>query len=207
MNKTRLEALSDGVFAIVMTLLVIEIVVPELHHPTDTELWTELHRLAPLFVSYFVSFTVLAMFWISHNFFYGAFTKVVNRQLVLLNMLYLSFVALVPFSAHFLGSYPDSRLVVFVYGCNVFILGLISASFLWYAIRSKEIDTTHISRRILTQAKIRSYLTPSMTLIGMAMIPFSLSFALFCYAFPIFFNIIPGLLNWVERRLGLDFGE
>ncbi|MFA9262229.1 MAG: TMEM175 family protein [Undibacterium sp.] len=207
MNKSRLEALSDGVFAIVMTLLVIEITVPELEHPLDAELWSELLHLAPLFLSYFVSFTVLAMFWISHNFFYGAFTKVVNRQLVLLNMLYLSFVALIPFSAHFLGSYPESKLAVLVYGCNVLLLGMVSTGFLQYAIHSEEIDTSHITRRILTQARIRSYLTPGMTLIGIALIPLSLSAALFCYAFPIVFNTVPGLLNWVERKLRLDFGD
>ncbi|MFZ1626220.1 MAG: TMEM175 family protein [Candidatus Moraniibacteriota bacterium] len=207
MNKFRLEALSDGVFAIVMTLLVIEITVPEIHHPSDTQLWLELQQLGPLFVSYFVSFTVLAMFWISHNFFYGAFTKVVNRQLVLLNMFYLSFVSLIPFSAHFLGSYPDSELAVLVYGCNVFLLGAASTAVLQYAIHSEEIDTSHITQRILAQARIRSYLIPAMTLIGIIAIPFSLSFALFCYAFPILFNIVPGLLNWVEQKVGLNFGD
>lgn len=205
MNKSRLEFLSDGVFAIVMTLLVIEIHVPELETPANTELAAALAHLAPLFVSYFISFVVLAMFWISHNFFYGAFTKIVNRQLTLLNFLYLSFVALVPFSAHLLGSYPDSALAVFVYGANVLCIGSVSTLVLWYAIRSNEIDTSHITRRILIQAQIRSYLTPLLTLVGMACIPLSIPLALFLYAFPIVFNTVPGLLNWFEQRLGLNF--
>lgn len=205
MNKTRLEFLSDGIFAIVMTLLVIEIVVPELHQPTDADLWAALVHLQPLFLSYFVSFTVLAMFWISHNFFYGAFTKVINRHLTLLNFLYLSFVALIPFSSHFLGSYPASKLAVLVYGVNVLVIGLFSCAVLWYAIFSKEIDTEHITRRILIQAQIRAYLTPLSTLVGIAFLPVSLPLSLFFYAFPIVFNIVPGLLNRVERRLGLNF--
>lgn len=149
MNKNRLETLSDGVFAIVMTLLVIEIVVPELHSASDRELWEALSHLGPLFVGYFVSFAVLAMFWIAHNFFYGAFTKNVNRVLVLLNILYLSFVALIPFSAHLLGEYSTSRLAIFLYGLNVFIIGILAWIVLRYALNSKEIDTDHLSRRLL----------------------------------------------------------
>ena len=205
MNKNRLEALSDGVFAIVMTLLVIEIVVPELHSASDRELWEALRHLGPLFVGYFVSFAVLAMFWISHNFFYGAFTKNVNRVLVLLNILYLSFVALIPFSAHLLGEYSTSRLAIFLYGLNVFIIGILAWIVLRYALNSKEIDTDHLSRRLLVQAQIRSALTPACTVLGMLAVWVNIPLALFLYTFPIAFNIIPGLLDRLERLLGLNF--
>ena len=205
MNKNRLEALSDGVFAIVMTLLVIEIVVPELHSASDRELWEALRHLGPLFVGYFVSFAVLAMFWIAHNFFYGAFTKNVNRVLVLLNILYLSFVALIPFSAHLLGEYSTSRLAIFLYGLNVFIIGILAWIVLRYALNSKEIDTDHLSRRLLVQAQIRSALTPACTVLGMLAVWINIPLALFLYTFPIAFNIIPGLLDRLERLLGLNF--
>lgn len=205
MNKNRLEALSDGVFAIVMTLLVIEIVVPELHFASDRELWEALSHLGPLFVGYFVSFAVLAMFWIAHNFFYGAFTKNVNRVLVLLNILYLSFVALIPFSAHLLGEYSTSRLAIFLYGLNVFIIGILAWIVLRYALNSKEIDTDHLSRRLFVQAQIRSALTPACTVLGMLAVWINIPLALFLYTFPIAFNIIPGLLDRLERLLGLNF--
>ena len=98
MNKTRLENLSDGVFAIVFTILVLEIRIPEeLVHPTPVELWRTLVELTPVFIGYFVTFTVLTLFWISHSVFYSEIVKVANRQLVLLNMLYLAFVSLLPF--------------------------------------------------------------------------------------------------------------
>ena len=205
MNKNRLEAISDGIFSIVMTLLVIEIVVPELHSASDQELWGALSHLGPLFVGYFVSFAVLAMFWIAHNFFYGAFTKNVNRVLVLLNILYLSFVALIPFSAHLLGEYPVSRLAIFLYGLNVFVIGALAWIVLRYALNSKEIDTDHLSRRLLVQAQIRSALTPACTVLGMLAVWVSIPLALFLYTFPIVFNIIPGLLDRLERRLKLSF--
>ncbi len=205
MNKNRLEALSDGIFSIVMTLLVIEIVVPELHSANDRDLFMALSHLGPLFVGYFVSFAVLAMFWIAHNFFYGAFTKNVNRVLVLLNILYLSFVALIPFSAHLLGEYPALRLAIFLYGLNVFIIGILAWIILRYALNSKEIDTDHLSRRLLVQAQIRSALTPICTILGMLAVWVSIPLALFLYTFPIAFNIIPGLLDRLERLLKLNF--
>lgn len=205
MNKTRLEALSDGVFSIVMTLLVIEIVVPSLRTPDDYALWQALMTLKPLFVSYFMSFVVLAMFWISHTAFYSVFTRVINRQLALLNIIYLSFIALIPFSSHLIGEYPHSAVAMLFYGFNVLLISLVSITVLRYAITSHEIDTSHVSRRIIIQAQIRNFLVPCATLTGMALTGVSLSVAMVCYGLPIIFNIIPGTLDFIERRLGLNF--
>jgi mannose/fructose/N-acetylgalactosamine-specific phosphotransferase system component IID len=75
-----------------------------------------------------------------------------------------------------------------------------------YALVSDEIDTAHVLPRNINQATIRLVLTPIMTALGMAMAFISIPVALLLYAFPIFFNIIPGVLDWVERKFGLDFG-
>lgn len=208
MNKNRLEALSDGVFSIVMTLLVFQISVPVLNSiPTDTELLGHLSALVPLFVTYFTSFAVLAMFWISHNFFYSSFTKEINRTLVLLNMLYLSLIALIPFSARLLGEYDTLKVAAVVYGINVLIIGLVATSVLHYALYSNEIDTSHLSSRLLIQARIRSLLTPFCTFVGILCASVSVPVALFFFAFPIVFNMVPGTLDFMERMLGLEFGS
>jgi uncharacterized membrane protein len=204
MNKTRLEALSDGVFAIVMTLLIIEIHVPELEIVSGGALLSAMQKLAPLFVSYFVSFAVLATFWVGHNFFYGAFTKNINRQLVQLNMLYLALIALIPFSSHLLGTYTELPTAVRLYGLNVFAIGFVSALVLFYALRSEEIDTSHVTKRLLKQAKIRSVITPILTLLGIGVSYISIPGAIFLYAFPIIFNIIPGTLDFTERLFGFS---
>lgn len=208
LSKVRLEALSDGLFAIVLTLLVIEIRVPEVHGAlTDTELWHALLGLTPLFVGYIVSFAVLAMFWLSHNFFYSHFVKEINRQLLLLNMLYLGLISLIPFSAHLIGTYPESPLAITIYGLNVLVIGLINISILRYALVSKEIDTTHIPKRLLHQAKIRSMVTPLCTLLGLLIVSFSIPLALMLFAFPIVFNIVPGTLDALERLFGFELGK
>jgi uncharacterized membrane protein len=208
MKTERLAALSDGAFAIIFTLLVIEIRVPE-HLPdaTSAGLWHALVELGPLFLGYLVSFIVVAMFWISHSFFFSIFIQKVNRQMIGLNFLYLLFLALIPFSSHLLGRYAHIPLAELVYGLNVLAIGLMAVIMFHYALFSHEIDTSHNSPRLIAQGRIRQYLTVCSTLIGILCIPLSLWFTLFFYAFPVLFNVIPGLLDKAERIFGLSFGS
>lgn len=205
MNKNRLETLSDGVFAIVMTLLVIEFRLPE--NASSMTLAQELHYLSPVFFAYTITFIVLDMFWVAHNALFHIFTKNVNRIMIQINMAYLALMAFVPFSAHMLGSYVSTTLAVVLYGANILLLGVVNYAMLRYALVSDEIDTAHVSPRNINQATIRLVLTPIMTAIGMAMAFVSIPAALILYAFPILFNIIPGVLDWVEHKFGFDFGE
>lgn len=100
MSKFRLEALSDAVFAIVMTLLVIEIKVPELYGKFSEEgLLHGLEELLPLFFAYFLSFTMIATFWYTHNFLFSLMAKTVNRNLMNLNFVFMAFLSLIPFSS------------------------------------------------------------------------------------------------------------
>jgi uncharacterized membrane protein len=202
LQKTRLEGLSDATFAIVFTLLVIEIHVPELHHPTTIELLHGFVDLWPLFVGYFVSFTVLAMFWMSHNFLYSVFTKNINRQLAYLNLAFLGLIALVPFFGHLLGRYWEHPIAVFLYGGHILLIGALQALIFSYAHRSEEIDTSHVPQRLLKQATLRTSITLVSTLIGMVFAFVSIPAALFFFAFPICFNIIPGTLDALERAFG-----
>ncbi len=207
MNKARLEGLSDASFAIIFTLLVIEIRVPE--HILDMSslgLWKELHHLAPLFIGYIVSFLVIAMFWISHSFFYSSFVKTVDRPLVGLNLLYLMFLAIIPFSSHLLGRYPDVPLAMLWYGINVLAIGVMAILTFKYALYSHEIDTAHNSPRLIAQAQVRQYLTVGSTVVGILCIPVSQWLTLFFYAFPVVFNVIPGFLNKMERMFGFKLG-
>ena len=200
MDKNRLEALSDGVFSIIMTLLIFNVAVPTIAGTaSEADIATALLNLSPLFVSYFMSFAVLAMFWISHNFFYHSVTTEVNRKLVLLNMLYLSFLAFIPFSAHLLGEYQYLKLPVLLYGANVLLIGIIASFILHYAIYSHDIDTSHLDERLVAQARVRSLLTPISTAIGIAVLNFSTPAALILFTFPIIFNLIPGSLGLMER--------
>lgn len=202
LQKSRLEGLSDAAFAIVFTLLVVEIHVPELSAPNASGIMHGFIELAPLFVGYFVSFAVLAMFWMSHQFLYSISAKNVNRQLVFLNLLFLSFIALVPFFSHLLGRYPEVPLAVALYGCHILLTAILHGLITWYAYASDEIETVHVPSRIRKQGFIRASTTIVFTTIGIGAAFVATPLALFFYALPVFFNIVPGLLNALERHFG-----
>jgi uncharacterized membrane protein len=99
LNKSRIEALSDGVFAIAMTLLVLELKVPEvMQHEPDQKLLKELLELAPEFSAYVVTFLIAGRFWYLHHLTFH-FMLHVDGFLVAVNLTFLMFVSLLPFSS------------------------------------------------------------------------------------------------------------
>jgi uncharacterized membrane protein len=208
MNKTRLEFLSDGIFAIVFTLLVIEIHVPVLEDKLSASaLINELLHLGPLFGAYVLSFAVLATFWISHHGFYQLFVQTINRQLMLLNLLYLMFIALIPFSAHLIGSYPSNPAALIFYGVHIMVIASIALLSVTYALRSREIENPQIQQRIMKQARVRIMLPIIFSALGIAVSFVYVPLTYILFAFPIIFNAIPGSLNFAEKALGFSFGE
>lgn len=207
LNKSRLENLSDGLFAIVLTLLVFNVNIPATNTVVDNQaLYGVLVGLEPIFVQFFISFIVLAMFWISHNFFYSYFALTINRTLVLLNLGYLAFISLIPFSAHVLGTYIHVPLAVMIYGLNVLAIGVMNIIIFRYALWSHEIDTNgaESNTRLFKQATLRMNLTAGFTTVGIIAAYFSTSTALLLYAFPIIFNIIPGSISTLEKIFGFS---
>jgi uncharacterized membrane protein len=99
LSKHRIEALVDGIFAVAMTLLVIELRLPEhLHHATQTELAAALGALAPTFFSWVISFIVLAIFWIGNHRLYSH-VRYSDGKLLMYTMLSLAGASLMPFAS------------------------------------------------------------------------------------------------------------
>lgn len=207
MTKNRIEGLSDGTFAIILTLLVIELLVPDkIGTNTEAELIHTLSEFGPLLVGYVISFAVIIMFWITHSVFFGTLIKTVNRPLALINALFLGVLALIPFSAHMLGRYMEYPVAAQVYGINVLILGLIVIALFEYALSAKEIRTSHNDSHTIALVRARIYLTPIITFFGLLLTTISIPAALFLYAFPIVFNSTPGLMTKLEEVSGLNLG-
>lgn len=104
MEKNRVEAFSDGVMAIVITLLVFNIKVPQVE-ATDIALWTALARIAPAVAAWVVSFAFVLVFWISHHAFFSSLLSV-DRGILWLNGLFLLCIAFTPFPTALVGDYP-----------------------------------------------------------------------------------------------------
>jgi uncharacterized membrane protein len=122
-SKGRLEFLYDGIFAIAMTILVLELKVPELtDHHSISELGHALAHHAPTFGSYLLSFLMLGIFWSRHNHDYRHFHRITNVMLVM-TLVQLATAAFFPFCAALLGRYPQNRLTFVVYvGCVLVLM-------------------------------------------------------------------------------------
>jgi uncharacterized membrane protein len=135
MSKSRLEAFSDGVFAVAITLLVIEIAVP-----TGEDLWHQLKEEWPSFASFFVSFWVIGIIWVNHH---GVLDhlKRADRGVLYLNLLLMMTVVFIPFStallAEHLKSGADEEVAAVVYSAAFTAMGLAFGSLWTYITRHR----------------------------------------------------------------------
>lgn len=129
----RIEAISDGVFAVALTLLVLDIKVPGgLSIKTEGDLFNSFCALTPKFLTYFLSFMTLGIFWTGHSAQYIYIEKS-DRHLNWISLFFLLFVSLLPFSTAFLSEYIHFKLAVFVYWLNILALGGMLYVHWWYA--------------------------------------------------------------------------
>lgn len=136
-DRTQLERMtffSDAVFAIAMTLLVIEVRVPEVHHATDHALAQALLDLLPNYIGFVVSFIVLGRFWVGHHHVMGMIEHA-DRRLVWINLLFLLAVAFMPFPTAVLSDYTSLRVGVGFYAGWLTLLGLMNHWVVTYALR------------------------------------------------------------------------
>ncbi len=114
MGKGRLEAFSDGVFAIIITIMVLELKVPH-----GAEL-SNLLELGPVFLSYVLSFTYVAIYWNNHHHFFHAVKKV-NGGILWANMFLLFWLSLMPFTTGWMGENHFATWPVVIYGVNLLL--------------------------------------------------------------------------------------
>jgi uncharacterized membrane protein len=120
----RIQAFSDGVLAIVITLLVLEIKSPELHVPTSSaEAWHALIALVPKFASFFLSFLFIAVFWVNHHRFF-LLVRRSNWGLLWSNNLLLFLLCTIPFPTAFMGDHPTNPVSVSLFAVLLCLSGL-----------------------------------------------------------------------------------
>src|SRR5918992_3259185 len=131
---SRIVAFSDGVFAIAITLLVLQINVPE-SIPQGKTLGDELWDQHGDFLAYGLSFAVIGRVWLVHHRFFGDVTSF-DSNLMALNLIYLGLVVLIPFSSEVLGDYGDTEAGVILYAANLSLTNLVGGVMFLYAARA-----------------------------------------------------------------------
>jgi uncharacterized membrane protein len=120
----RIGALSDGLFAIAMTLIVLEIHVPApTGIATESDLWANLIQLGPRFATYLLSFMTLGIFWNGQQTQLSYVARG-NRDLAWLSLLFLAVIALFPFTTSLLSEFIGFRLALGLYWLNIFAGGM-----------------------------------------------------------------------------------
>jgi uncharacterized membrane protein len=131
MEKSRLEAFSDGVFAIVITLLILDIRFPDVDY---SQFAATLASLLPRILAYVMSFIIIGVYWSTHHNSMHAIKKT-DRTFLWLNILLLLCVSFIPFPTSLLGRYPFQAGPIIIYGltliaCNA--VGYIMLVYVWY---------------------------------------------------------------------------
>jgi uncharacterized membrane protein len=114
MNKTRLEAFSDGVLAIIITIMILEIKVPEGHEFAD------LKQLIPKFLSYVLSFIYVGIYWNNHHYLIHGMTKI-NGKILWANLHLLFWLSLIPVATGWMGEHNFEKASMTLYGVVLFL--------------------------------------------------------------------------------------
>lgn len=192
-DPDRVKAFTDGVFAIVITILVLEIGVPP--DLKEQSLREAVEETAPELAAWVISFLITGMYWVWHR---DMFNKVryVNRDVVWLNLLFMLPAALIPFGASVLGEYHDEPIALHLYGAVL----LLAAAFRWvmyaYIMRRPELLWEPVTPR---QRKVGGWLAGSpipVYIVAMAVADFAPTVSLFIYlAVPLFYFLLVTLLR------------
>lgn len=194
----RLIFFSDAVMAIAITLLAIDLRVPEIVGlATSPELVARLAAMWPRFLSFVVSFGVVAVYWSSHHRHFGLIRRYDGR-LILLNMLFLLCITCMPFIAGFLGLYPYLPLSLMVYATAVALTGFAMGGIWWYASYAHRLVDADLDGRFIRSRTIIAFVGPTMFLVSIPAAAASptLAIAVWC-ASPV---VSVAILRWLDRR-------
>jgi len=190
MGKTRLEAFSDGVLAIVITIMVLELRVPEGGHDLAA-----LRPLLPMFLSYVLSFVHIGLYWNNHHHMLHA-THQVRGRILWANLHLLFWLSLVPFTTHWVGESPNQPWPAAVYG-SVLLMAAIAYYLLQSSIVALEGPGSTLARAVGSDWKGKTSPVLYVLAIGLAFVHPWLSYAI--YVLNAMLWLIPD--RRIERRL------
>jgi uncharacterized membrane protein len=140
MDSSRVVGFTDGLFVVAATLLVVSIDIPTIpERDVATQLPHVLDDIVPQLLSYFISFAVIVLFWFRHHALFGR-VHTHDARFVALNMVFLAFIAVLPFPSELLGKYGEEKISVVIYAINVLVLSSLLISLYLYSERKGLVD-------------------------------------------------------------------
>jgi len=168
-SKERTIAFSDGVFAIAITLLVLNIEVPDLHPETAHALRHALDEALPDLIGYGIGFYVIGKFWLGHHDLFGNL-RALTLRMQNANLLYLATIALLPFPTGVLGEHGSLSLSVVLFASAVALAGFCEFLLTWIAYREELVTGEFADHR-----RQHYYESLSVPLVFLASIPIAIA--------------------------------
>jgi uncharacterized membrane protein len=193
--KYRLEALIDGIFAVALTLLVLDIRLPEnLVVTTNADLLDRLFTLERHFVIYVISFIVIGMYWISHHiqFYFVART---NRGLIWINLLFLLLISFLPFATDLIGDHETLVVPCEIYGATLLALSCMSFLHVEYLARHPGLASPEFTPVIIGLLRRRIALFAFVPIVSMSVAFFSARAAVYVYMLMGAAHFLPGHID------------
>lgn len=188
----RIQSLTDGVFAIAMTIIILEIKIPEGLDPDTLYRHFMVETLQEIFI-YFLGFVMLGILWIGSHFHHHHVMKT-DRISSWLNILFLMFVSIIPFSVGFLYTYRHQKMSIIFLGINLIFASVSNYFMLSYAWKRSYIKP-HFSTGHYIHAKRRILFPVLIYLLIILTSFFAPSVALYLFLIPVFVHIIPEIGN------------
>jgi len=196
-GTARIEAFSDGVMAIIITIMVLELRVPKLAEAFSREdFWREMEHFWPKLLAYAMSFVIVGIFWVNHHGFFHNLQKS-DGKLLWFNNFMLFWMSLIPFGTAFLGEHPTSPEAVMIFG-GIMTMTAISFPLMgYYAMFRSDLMHEYISSEMRNANLRRSWPGSVLYLFSVLVAPFSV-----WVSWGIFF-VVP-LYYFMPRVLGAE---
>ena len=196
----RVAAFTDGVMAIAITLLVLNIQVPHLGEGQGSLLDNKLLHLWRDLLAYGISFAVIGRYWAAHHEFFGLLARI-DTRFIATNLVYLAFIAFLPFPTALLGEYFDNPLSVIVYALNIAIVSSLEVLLFRQAFRSG------LFERGMPPAVYRYALSASSLPVAFMILSVPIAFVGSWLAVLCWFSAAPVQGLWLDRRRPAEVGD
>jgi uncharacterized membrane protein len=190
-EKNRLEALADGIFAVALTLLVLDIKLPDgMTAATSDDLWRNLVSLERHFAVYAISFVVIGVYWVGHHLQFH-YVRFVDRRLIWINLTFLLLITFLPFATDLVGDHPELVLPCEIYGITLLTIGGVSHAQVVYLARHPYLTSDELTPVAIRLLKRRIALLAIVPAVSMLLALYNTRFALYAYGLVVVAYLMP----------------
>jgi len=199
-GTTRIEALADGIFAVAMTLLVLDVKLPDGElYKSNHDLIERLFSLEHIYVIYLVSFIVLGMYWVAHHAAFH-FIRYVDHTLLWINLIFLFLITSVPFGTDLLGSHNTLTFPYLYFGSKVLVLSSLLLAQTIYLRRHPELAQPSLTPAVVRQIVKRTAIFAMVPVLSMAAVFYNTRLALYLYFLLPIVHFLPGRIDTSDEE-------